>query len=442
MPTSPSSGDGQALDQERQADDHRFRPAQPRHAERRDRPLFHRRHLFDRPARRSKATTISMPSRRARARPTARAASTGSSSIRRSTIPIRIRRRSTSSNGSPSPSPPISSPPATAICSPSRRWSQPEVLAKFSKEQLDAMQWDTFDERLAEAVEFDIVPQYDKLYDIYTAAVARAAEVPLTSRYSGRPRTPRSRPRTIAREARYGQSCRCAALARVSAAKIAVEGVDSRHPEGEFFTIVGPSGSGKSTLIRMLAGLEEPTSGDILLRGRASTTCRPTVGRPHGVPVAGTVQSHDGRREHRVRADHARRGSQTPGARARRALMDLVRLPRDFYREVGARTAPAASASASRWPARSPPTPRSCSSTSRFRRSTTVSARSSKMEMKDLHRADRQDLHLHHPQPRRGDGDERPHRRDARGTDRAGRRAAGDLSRSQAPASSLSSWGR
>ena len=33
------------------------------------------------------------------------------------------------------------------------------------------MQYDTLDERIANAVEFDIVPQYDQLYDIYTAAV-------------------------------------------------------------------------------------------------------------------------------------------------------------------------------------------------------------------------------------------------------------------------------
>ena len=37
--------------------------------------------------------------------------------------------------------------------------------------------------------------------------------------------------------------------------------------EGELFTIVGPSGSGKTTIIRMLAGMDKPTDGDILLRG-------------------------------------------------------------------------------------------------------------------------------------------------------------------------------
>src|SRR5215212_3320387 len=47
----------------------------------------------------------------------------------------------------------------------------------------------------------------------------------------------------------------------------AVDGVDINIAEGEFFTIVGPSGCGKTTLLRMLAGLEMPTSGDILIRG-------------------------------------------------------------------------------------------------------------------------------------------------------------------------------
>src|SRR5512134_965817 len=48
----------------------------------------------------------------------------------------------------------------------------------------------------------------------------------------------------------------------------AVHGIDLTVAEGEFFTIVGPSGSGKTTVLRMLAGLESPTSGDILLRGQ------------------------------------------------------------------------------------------------------------------------------------------------------------------------------
>ncbi|WP_291158024.1 ABC transporter ATP-binding protein [Hyphomicrobium sp.] len=48
----------------------------------------------------------------------------------------------------------------------------------------------------------------------------------------------------------------------------AVDDINLSIGEGEFFTIVGPSGSGKTTLIRMLAGMERPTSGDILLRDK------------------------------------------------------------------------------------------------------------------------------------------------------------------------------
>jgi len=58
---------------------------------------------------------------------------------------------------------------------PVSQMAQPEVLAKFSSKQLSALQWDEFDERIANSVEFDIVPDYDRLYDIYAAAVRARA---------------------------------------------------------------------------------------------------------------------------------------------------------------------------------------------------------------------------------------------------------------------------
>lgn len=54
---------------------------------------------------------------------------------------------------------------------PVSQMAQPEVLAKFTKDQLAALQWDEFEERIANSVEFDIVPDYDRLYDIYAAAI-------------------------------------------------------------------------------------------------------------------------------------------------------------------------------------------------------------------------------------------------------------------------------
>jgi multiple sugar transport system ATP-binding protein len=47
----------------------------------------------------------------------------------------------------------------------------------------------------------------------------------------------------------------------------AVIGVDLESQEGEFLVLLGPSGSGKTTLLRMIAGLEEPTSGEIWIGG-------------------------------------------------------------------------------------------------------------------------------------------------------------------------------
>ncbi|MDP2620411.1 MAG: ABC transporter ATP-binding protein [Hyphomicrobiales bacterium] len=48
----------------------------------------------------------------------------------------------------------------------------------------------------------------------------------------------------------------------------AVDGIDLLAREGEFLVLLGPSGCGKTTLLRMIAGLEEPTSGEILIDGR------------------------------------------------------------------------------------------------------------------------------------------------------------------------------
>jgi multiple sugar transport system ATP-binding protein len=56
---------------------------------------------------------------------------------------------------------------------------------------------------------------------------------------------------------------------------VALSGLDLTLREGEFVVFVGPSGCGKTTALRILAGLEEATSGDIVIGGRTVTDLDP-----------------------------------------------------------------------------------------------------------------------------------------------------------------------
>ena len=62
----------------------------------------------------------------------------------------------------------------------------------------------------------------------------------------------------------------------------ALNGVDFTMYKGEFCAIVGPSGSGKSTLLNMLAGLEKPTRGEIVIAGKHMEKLNENqIGRAH-----------------------------------------------------------------------------------------------------------------------------------------------------------------
>ena len=67
-------------------------------------------------------------------------------------------------------------------------------------------------------------------------------------------------------------ACRLAGLCRIygkgSAAHHALADIDLNIAENEFFTLLGPSGCGKTTLLRMIAGFDQPCTGEIAIFGR------------------------------------------------------------------------------------------------------------------------------------------------------------------------------
>lgn len=59
----------------------------------------------------------------------------------------------------------------------------------------------------------------------------------------------------------------------------AVRGIDLEIRQGEFFSILGPSGCGKTTTLRLIAGFEPPSSGEVVIQGRAMSYV-PSYRRP------------------------------------------------------------------------------------------------------------------------------------------------------------------
>src|SRR5258708_40219157 len=55
----------------------------------------------------------------------------------------------------------------------------------------------------------------------------------------------------------------------------AVNDVNLETREGEFLVFLGPAGSGKTTLLRIIAGLEQPTSGEVMIGGRVVNDLSP-----------------------------------------------------------------------------------------------------------------------------------------------------------------------
>src|SRR5918998_6648915 len=59
----------------------------------------------------------------------------------------------------------------------------------------------------------------------------------------------------------------------------AVDGVDISTKDGEYLVLLGPSGCGKTTLLRTIAGLEQPTEGEVLIGGQVVNELPPRARR-------------------------------------------------------------------------------------------------------------------------------------------------------------------
>ena len=190
----------------------------------------------------------------------------------------------------------------------------------------------------------------------------------------------------------------------------ALDDVSLDIPENEFFALLGPSGCGKTTLLRILAGFESPDAGAVMLDGGgpARHAAASSPGQPD-VPVLRALPAHERGEERRVRPGARGRGR---GPRSAQRVAEVLRGrgARGTWPSAGRRSSPAASGSASRWPAPSSSARGCCCSTSRCRRSTARCAREMQLGAQAAAARGGHHLRRRHPRPGGGDVDGRPDR--------------------------------
>ena len=132
----------------------------------------------------------------------------------------------------------------------------------------------------------------------------------------------------------------------------AVKAIDLDIADGEFMILVGPSGCGKSTALRMIAGLEDITDGDLVIGGERVNDLPPRdrdiamVFQNYALYPHMTVRENMGFALKLAKADQGEIDQQGRARRRRSSTSSSTS-------SASRRTSPAASASASPWAARS-----------------------------------------------------------------------------------------
>ena len=206
---------------------------------------------------------------------------------------------------------------------------------------------------------------------------------------------------------------------------MAVDSLDLEIADGEFMVFVGPSGSGKTTVLRLTAGLEEVTRGDISIGGEVVNQLHPMdrdiamVFQNYALYPHMTVSENMG---FGLKLRH------TP----KKEIKERVGQGRAHARHLRAPEAQAGPA------VRRPAPARRHGSRDRARAGRVPDGRAALEPRREAPRPDarrdpehpapaRDDHDLRHARPDRGDDDGRPRRRHAPGQARAGRHAAGAL---------------